>query len=222
MLEEFLGKGAIERAWRRPLFLSKVKTVPKSNGKLRLILDLSRINLYLKKISFKMPSIREMRLSIPSGSWIGKVDLLYAYLHVPVAKHFRRYLASMWGWKAFQFSAVPIGLSLAPAIFTGIMNHPLKVVRGKRVHAVVYLDDWLVWATSFEACRRALEVVLHTMKSLGFLINGEKAQLRPSQRLVWLGAEWDSEPSEVGNLGGLQTCLGVHGQRYSVVRYQQK
>ena len=34
MLEEFLGKGAIERAWRRPLFLSKVKTVPKSNGKL--------------------------------------------------------------------------------------------------------------------------------------------------------------------------------------------
>ena len=126
-----------------------------------------------------------------------QVDLLDAYLHVPVAKHFRRYLAFMWGRKAFQFSAVPFGLSLAPAIFTGIMNHPLKVVRGKGIHAVVYLDDWLVWANSFEACRRALEVVLNTLKSLGFLINEEKSQLRPSQQLVWLGAEWDSEFSEI-------------------------
>ena len=30
------------------------------------------------------------------------------------------------------------------------------------------------------------------------------------------------EPSDVGNLGRLQTCPGVHRQRYSVVRYQQK
>ena len=83
---------------------------------------------------------------------IARGDLLDAYLHVAVAKLFRRYLIFMWGRKAFQFSAVPFGLSLAPAIFTGIMNHTLKVAGGKVVvHAVVYLDVWLVLVNSFEA-----------------------------------------------------------------------
>ena len=76
MLRQFLKKGVIEKATRSPLFISRVKTVPKSNGKLRLILDLSKLNKFLKTISYKLPSIKQLRLSIPSGAWIAKVTMI--------------------------------------------------------------------------------------------------------------------------------------------------
>lgn len=197
LLEEFLEKGAIEKSSYPPLFLSKVKVVPKSNGKLRLILDLSRLNKYIKKISYKLPKLKDIRQALSEGAWMAKVDLEDAYLHIPINSHFQRYLSFQWRKEIYHFTAMPFGLSVAPAVFTGMMNVALKKVREMNVNTIAYLDDWLLWGQTKNDCLVALKKVLSTLRNLGFLVNLEKSELIPQQTLICLGAEWKTSTMEI-------------------------
>ena len=44
-----------------------------------------------------------------------------------------------------------------------------------------------------EECRKHLLFLQETLTRIGFIVNRDKSQLHPSQRMEWLGAEWDSE-----------------------------
>ena len=55
-----------------------------------------------------------------------------------------------------------------------------------------YLDDWLSQAASREQVLLALDTVLHLCHSLGIVVNWEKSQLVPTQRMVYLGVLLDS------------------------------
>ena len=55
-----------------------------------------------------------------------------------------------------------------------------------------YLDDWLLQASSREQVLLALETVLQLCRLLGIVVNWEKSQLIPTQRMVYLGVSLDS------------------------------
>ncbi|KAG7173844.1 hypothetical protein Hamer_G018116, partial [Homarus americanus] len=55
----------------------------------------------------------------------------------------------------------------------------------------MYLDDWLISASSKEEGESSTRVTLVTVEGMGFRINHPKSSLSPSQ-LVWLGMEWDT------------------------------
>ena len=175
-----------------PLFISRIFTVPKSDGSQRLILDLSKLNLFLKAPSFYLPSIKNLKEALPLGSWAAKLDLKDAYLHVPVNPHFHRYLAFQWRGGFFQFQALPFGLCLAPAAFQGMMSFPLRLLREKGIHCLVYLDDWIVWSESQSKCQQDILIVAKLLSSLGFRLNFLKSELHPTQDITWLGARWDT------------------------------
>ena len=51
---------------------------------------------------------------------------------------------------------------------------------------IIYLDDFLISAHSKEECQRAVQVLMETVRKLGFSINYNKVA-GPSQRLTFLG-----------------------------------
>ena len=55
-----------------------------------------------------------------------------------------------------------------------------------------YLDNWLIQASSREQVLLALETVLQLCGTLGIVVNWEKSQLIPTQRMVYLGVVLDS------------------------------
>ena len=62
---------------------SKVLPIqPKSNGQLRLILDLSFLNKFIRTSSFKMRNHETRGLVLPQGFWMMKLDIQNAYLYV--------------------------------------------------------------------------------------------------------------------------------------------
>ena len=191
-LTGFLNKGVITNCLN-PLFISKLFTVPKQDGGRRLILDLSNLNLFLQAPSFHLPSIKNLKDSLPLGSWVAKLDLKDAYLHVPINQEYQPYLAFQWGMRFFQFQALPFGLCLAQAVFQGIINFPLRKCRDKGISCLVYLDDWITWADSKAKCRENISFIRNLLVNLGFLINISKSQLVPSQEIIWLGALWDTK-----------------------------
>ena len=55
-----------------------------------------------------------------------------------------------------------------------------------------FLDDWLIQASSLVQVLLALDTVLHLCHSLGIVVNWEKSQLVPAQRMMYLGVLLDS------------------------------
>ena len=81
-IEILLKKPAVERVQNSgtPGFYSRIFLVPKKNGKLRLIIDLSLLNRYLEKQSFKIETIKSVRQSIKLNDWAVSIGLTDAYI----------------------------------------------------------------------------------------------------------------------------------------------
>ena len=64
--------------------------VPKPNNKWRPILDLSKLNLFLKAEKFKKETPETIRTSLQQGEWVTSIDFKDAYFHIPIQS--RKYL----------------------------------------------------------------------------------------------------------------------------------
>ena len=91
---ELLEKWAVERVQDpgTPGFYSRLFLVPKKNGKLSPVIDLSLLNQYLRKQPFKMKTVKSVQQSILVNHWTVSIDLTDAYLHVPIHPQSRKYL----------------------------------------------------------------------------------------------------------------------------------
>ena len=67
-----------------PSFYSWLFLVPKKNGKIRPVIDLSLLNQYIKKQPFKMVTVKSVPQSILINDWAVSIDLTYAYVHIPI------------------------------------------------------------------------------------------------------------------------------------------
>ena len=190
VLVDYLQRGIIARS-PKPRFLSRVFTVPKPNGTHRLILDLSILNTFIRPMSCFLPRLTHLTSTLQHPVWFCKIDLRDAYFHVPIHPAFRPYLAFRWGRGVYHFCAMPFGLTVAPAAFTRLMALPLRALRSEGVPCLVYLDDWIIWGPSPEACRQSTLTTLSRLRAFGFVINEAKSEIVPCANIVWLGVEWD-------------------------------
>ncbi|KAK7921774.1 hypothetical protein WMY93_008676 [Mugilogobius chulae] len=189
-ISALLSKRAI-----RPLNLWEVKQgfyspyflVPKRTGGFRPILDLRRLNRYLKVLPFHMLRLKVLFQAIRAGDWFTTVDLRDAYFHVPIDPAHRRYLRFAFNGMAYEYNVLPFGLSLSPRTFTKCMDAALSLLRRRGIRVLNYLDDWLVCAPSLGMAHDHTAVVLAHLASLGLHVNSEKSRLVPSQSAQFLG-----------------------------------
>ncbi len=89
-------------------FYSRLFVVPKKNGKLRPVLDLSSLNTHIVVEHFRMETTRSIRKGIKVDDWAVSIDLQDAYLHVPICQASRRYLRFLSEGKVYQFKVLPL------------------------------------------------------------------------------------------------------------------
>ena len=186
-------QGAIYKVKDQPCYLSKVFLVPKSSGSHRLIIDLSTLNKFIDFPSFHMSNHNTLRNSLDYPCWMSTVDIQDAYLHVPIRKSLHKFLALSCNHQLYFFRCLPFGLAPAPLVFTALMKFPINNLRRRGLNVLNYLDDLIIWGESPESTAGAVQDVTQLLKRLGFLINSEKSNLIPSQKVNWLGVMWDSE-----------------------------
>ena len=201
-VQDLLTKGAIQPVQNpfSPGFYGRLFVVPKASGGWRPVLDLSILNLYLKVCRFRMETASSIRDSIRPFDWAVSIDLKDAYFHILIHKSDRKFLRFAWQGKIYLFVALPFGLAPAPWLFTRITRELCRAVRGQGIRLKVYLDDWLLLATSAAICSSQLKVVLNYCHKLGFILNQEKSDLVPSQEFLYLGMafntrDWVVSPS---------------------------
>ena len=192
-VRSLLDKGAIELApLPSPGFYSRLFVVMKASGAWRPVIDLSLLNLRVQQTSFKMKTLQSVLLSVRAGDWMVSLDLKDSYLQVPMHPESRKFLRFVACGKVYQFRVLCFGLSTAPQVFTRVMAPVSAFLHRTGIRLRRYLDDWLIQASSREQVLLALETVLQLCRSLGIVVNWEKSQLIPTQRMVYLGVLLDS------------------------------
>ena len=102
----------------------------------QIILDLSKLNLFLKVKKFKMETPETIRTSLQQGEWVTSIDFKEAYFHKPIQEQSRKYLRFHIQGRTYQFKALPFGLSTAPMEFTVIAKEVklMAIHKGVRIH----------------------------------------------------------------------------------------
>lgn len=178
-------------------FVSNIIMVPKSNGKVRIILDLSVFNEIVEKQHFKMNNIHTATGMIIPNVFMSSIDLQDAYFTFPIAHHHRKFLKFRWNSELWQFVGLPMGISCAPRIFTKLIAPIFAFVRRQGGQCFPYLDDSFIFGFSFEECENTTKLLAEVFKQLGFTVNESKSELVPSQTLTFLGFNIDSTSMKV-------------------------
>ena len=218
-IQELLNKRAIVHSKCTPGdFVSTVFLCPKKSGSYRLILNLKQFNRYAEKIKFKMESLTHILSLVTKGCFMTLIDLLDAYLTLPVKREDCSYLKFFFQGQIFMYIALPFGYTGSPRIFAKVLR-PLVAKLRLLGHVVTfYLDDSWQSANSYTECHRTCAATYNLLLACGFLPNMSKSMLTPSQCVEILGTVVNSRTmtiylptkKEQDMLQLLKECLKVH------------
>jgi len=204
-------------------FLSPFFVIPKSSGGWRFILNLKHLNQFVYTQHFKIEDWKTVIRLISPNDFLATIDLEDAYLLLPIHQDDRRFLRFRFRGQLFQFRVLPFGLASAPYIFTKILKPVLHFLREKGFLSVVYLDDFLLIAPTYDHCVRNVTTTRNLLSSLGFMINKHKSRLTPVKSCRFLGFIIDTDyfaisipPDRRNNL--LQMTLTMLGKTRCKVR----
>ena len=137
-LHQLMDKNAVELVQNQVSlgFYNRLFLVPKPNNKWRPILDLSKLNLFLRVEKFKMETPETIRTSLQRGEWVTSIDFKDAYFHIPIQEQSRKYLRFHVQGQTYQFKALSFGLSTAPLEFTVVAKEVklMALHKGIRIH----------------------------------------------------------------------------------------
>nr|XP_012232431.1 PREDICTED: uncharacterized protein LOC105678035 [Linepithema humile] len=192
-IARLLTKGAIEPTVDcEGQYLSSFFLIEKPSGGYRFILNLKGFNRFIHAPHFKMEDWKTVIRLISPGDYLASIDLEDAYLLVPVHQNDRKFLRFRFLGQLYQFRVLPFGLASAPYIFTKILRPVAYFLRVKGFSSVIYLDDFLLIAPSYNQCRKNIRATRQLLLSLGFLINVRKSVFSPTRSCRFLGFLFDT------------------------------
>lgn len=168
-------------------FISHIFTRPKPNGKIRIILNLTKLNEFIEYEHFKMESLNTALSLMEQDCFMTSIDLKDAYYSVSVNKKFRKYLKFHWKGKLYEFTCLPMGLACAPRIFTKLLKPLFSFLRSSGFLSVYYFDDTLLIGSTVSNCLDNMNATKKLLEKAGFFINPDKSSFIPSHEIKFLG-----------------------------------
>ena len=118
---------------------------------------------------------------------MASLDLKDAYYSVKIHPDYQKYLRFCYNNKIYEYTAYPNGLSSCPRKFTKLLKPVLCVLRTKGHIIIIFIDDLLLIATSYEKCCATILETISVLSDLGFVVHVEKSVFVPQQQATFLG-----------------------------------
>ena len=194
LLGDLEEAGHIERVNYKPLVISPLNLVPKSNGSPRLIHNLKVLNRFVKRgLSVKHLNVLELAKSeFSRKTYFCKLDLSNGYFHLSIRPEDRTYFGFSFDNEYFVFNSLCFGYKPAPDYFQAFSQDLVRICRERGILCKVELEDFLIYADSFDSCLNSVNFVVDLFKYFGIKINFAKSSLIPSQTIDFLGYSLDA------------------------------
>ena len=179
-LEYMLQHDLIRRAYSE--WSSPVTLQPKPDGRVRLCGDFRKVNTLSKTDTYPLPRVDDSVDRIGAATYITKVDLMKGYWQVPLTDRAKEIASFVVNGQIYQCQVMPYGLKNAPATFQRLMD---RVVCGL-TNCVVYIDDVVIYDTSWEEHLDHVEALCARLHQAGLVVNLSKCEFVKA-RVQYLG-----------------------------------
>lgn len=181
-VEKMLAEGVI-RPSASP-YASEIVLVLKKTGDWRFCVDFRPLNKQTVTDAYPMPRIGDLVNAVKTSRYFVALDLKAGYWQIPLDQDSIKYTAFRCAKGLFEFLVMPFGLKSAPATFQRAMDWLFGDLRFRGV--LVYLDDILIHAATFDEALRKTRIALQRLQAAGFTINLPKSAFFPRE-LHYLG-----------------------------------
>ena len=172
-IDEMLSKDVIEpstSAWASPVCL-----VRKPDGSLRFCVDYRRLNLLTKHDAFPLPNISDCLDSLGGSTHYTILDCYSGYWQMDMDRESAEKAAITTHRGLFQPKVLPFGVRGGVAHFSRVMSTLFSSLQWKIL--LIYLDDLLVFAKSFDEHLGRLEIVFKRLMEAGLKLKPSKCHL---------------------------------------------
>lgn len=188
LLNKFENKGVVVKTeHEKGEILSNIFIRPIADGSYRLILNLSRLNEHVDKITFKMETLKSALQMISKGCYFAKIDLKDAFYSISINDAYRKYLKFEWQGKLYQFTCLPNGLRTASRIFTKALKPVFAALRKLGHSNVAYIDDSLLQSDTYNQCLVNIKDTMNLIDAVGLTVHPEKSVITPSHCIEFVG-----------------------------------
>lgn len=181
--QSLLSDGIVQRSnspWASPLHL-----VPKKeSGQWRPCGDYRALNAHTVDDKYVIPHLRSLTMGLHGKKIFSKLDLLKAYMQIPVAESDIQKTAVCTPFGTFEFKFMPFGLKNAGATFQRFMDSIFSNVP----NVYIYIDDILIASDSVEQHSQDLTKVLSILTENKLRISIDKCEFFKTS-LKFLGYE---------------------------------
>ena len=190
-ISDLLASGCVVQCQEQPYIVNPLTVSTQTTDKKRLILDLRIPNKFLWKQPVKYEDLRTALLFLRREGLMFQFDLKSGYHHISIRPDHQKYLCFSWEFEGklsfFKFTVLPFGLSSAPFVFTKVVRPLVKKWRSEGKDIVVFLDDGLGYADSFQKAKQHSAEVKSDLINAGFVPNVQKSIWNPVSETEWLG-----------------------------------
>lgn len=204
ILQDWLAKGIIQES--DSPFASQLVLVPKKNGEWRACVDFRAVNKKTVKSAFPLQNIEMSLRALRNAKFYSSLDINQGFLNCPVSMMDRHKTAFRALGSLYEFCRLPFGLSNSPATFSRLMHKMLGDLNFNLL--VLFLDDVLLFANSFDEMLASLRIVFARFIQFGIKLKPIKCHLF-KRRVRYLGFEVSEEglhtdPEKVRAIAGYE------------------
>ena len=158
---------------------SPIVPVTKKDGSTRLCIDYRALNNVTIKDSYPLPRIEDSLDALRGSQWFSVLDLSSGYFQVQMDEQDKEKTAFTSTMELFQFNVMAMGLCNGVATFQRLMEYILAGLNWQT--CLIYIDDIIVFADTFESHLSRLSSVLDRIVSHGLKVSPKKCHLFQKQ-----------------------------------------
>ena len=156
--------------------------VQKSNGKLRICVNLRKLNNVVKRARFVLPTLEDIAPKLVGAQYFSKLDASSGFWQIPLHPASAKLTTFITPFGRFCFKRLPFGITCAPEIFQCLKTDLLKNEEG----CEAIMDDIIVFGKSAEERDQNLQKTFQIIKESGLKLNKEKCEIK-KDKLMYFG-----------------------------------
>ncbi|XP_055523237.1 uncharacterized protein K02A2.6-like [Wyeomyia smithii] len=171
IIRDLIDKKIIERVEGPQSWVSPIVPVRKSDGKIRVCIDMRVANQAVIREHYPMPNIDSAMASIPKVAKLSKVDLESAYYHLELEPDSRKITTFACRSGVYRFRRLMFGIKSAPELFQREMENLFRGIDG----LIVFLDDALIQGSTEKEHDERLDEFMKRAEANNLKINKAKS-----------------------------------------------